>query len=823
MPASLAPDQSDIFYRITLRNKVHIVQGDATTVDGDILQLDYNMPRRRPPPSAGSAAPGAVPGQASAAPAGAAGPTASPGTDGAQAKSRFDPVVVTWDGPLRLLAGAGDPTTPPRQSVLTVFGTPKAPVVLVQGKSKAHAAAVKYETRIRTATLTGRDGQPVLLEDDRGSVVTTPKLTYDFPARHVKMFGTTVVRSSTDKDEAGRPRVMICTWSEQADLQFSSQARGAPKIQTALLRGDVNVEHPQLSLKSRSLELTFDPAAKNPKDRQATSAAATAAAGDAEALGSASSSLRKVFAQGGVAARIFNPKSSDNGPSAASTGPTPGLTGDTLTVFTVPNERGRLFASRIESTGNVQASDGKQLLNADNLAMDLAPERRGQTLGVSNSKVQTLFATGNVRALAEDQSLATADKLTVTEANSKPRLLLEGPSASVESADKTTRLAAPVIDYTTADEIARIPVAGTLAGIQKAARPGDPDTRYTVSWSDSALFNPGGNRLDVAGNVRFQSVDKSGALSTATGKSLVVHLADAPPSKDSAQQTVQQPVQQATARGPGSSAPTPGSESVPGARLIGRKAMKSVDLSGDVKVESVLGDSRGNLLHQYSLLADKVTFDAAGNFLCPVPGRLLLVDKNADPVARDRSNDVLPSGRGTTAISWRDSLAYDPATRNITFLGNAIFVHQALAPADFDRAPHPSQALPSAPGLRPDDEIFRLEADRMVATLASNRPGPGVPAANDLQSSQLRSVSADGAVYFQGRGLSARASHIDFDPREQVVVARGKDRIPVVVDDERAVGTGRFDSARLNLRTGQIEDLTNPTGNIGVGNLRSRK
>jgi hypothetical protein len=772
-------------YRAVLKNQLKITQGKNTSATGDSLQIDFNPQSKDRRSVAADTAPT---------------PTSSPAIESAVpipappsplAATPQEPYIVTWDGPLRVTGNAGDPQTPPGQAISTLMGAPGNPAILTQNGSVARAAMVLFETRGRIATLLGTDTQRVTLEDDKGQVVTTPHLKYDLVNRVVRMAGASTVRGTADLDDKGKPRTMLASWSKEAEFTFTKDAPakadstdksggGGGRIESARMAGDVYVEHPQLQLRSGQLTLGFDRQPVRSKDGK-------------DALGGAE--LRSVLAEQNVQAVLVDP-SSPNAPKST-------LVGDRLTLSTTrpppsPSEPDpKLYPNQIRSTGHVRASDGKQNLICNDLILELQPDAKtaaAASTGPVTARVKRLYATGDVKAVSEDGSIATADRMTVLDASGKPEIALEGDTASVRSADESAVLKAPLIRYTQADGLARIPEAGSLTGVQKPQKTGDRETPFSVKWDSSAVFDPTANRIDVAGNVQFQTIDRDGATTTARGNTLTAYLTDAANS----------PTPKPSPKSPTSTPP-----------LLAKKQLKSLDLAGNVQLENLLFDpANGNaLVRQITLLAEKVSFDQVGNpnsptgatgsFSVPVPGRLLVVDRRAEPQSKDKVTDPLPSGRGTTAMRWKDSLRYDPNSRELTFLGNVLFVHQPLV-------------VGVTPAGKPEDP-YRLESQKMTAVLAP--PPASASPRSEAQAAQVRQVSASGDVLFFGRGVLVRAAQLLYDPALQLLTARGGPRTPVEVDDPRGTGSGRFDSARFNLKTGLIEDLTNPSGDMGTTGL----
>ncbi|MFN4242902.1 MAG: hypothetical protein ACK4PI_06655 [Tepidisphaerales bacterium] len=851
---------ADTVYRATFRHGVRIVQG-GNTLSGDILQVDFSsVERPRPAAAGGEAREGTLPPQ----PQGPSSPPdASPSsgapapqgvtdtsTDGAASPRQGTPVLITWDGPLRVEADAGDPHTPPGEAVVTLFAGER-PVELVTagdggsggvGAARAVAAAMTYETAHRRATLQGSTLVPVTLSDDRGSVVTTPLLTYELDQGVAVLTGVSVLRASVDTDERGTPRQMLASWSRRAVVRFqqpgsegsrpaATARHGGPRggglgpVATAELAGTVRVDHPELQLSADTLLLSFDAGLSAAGEPERRSPAMHAPAG--AAVVGAGSDLREVYAEGNVAARLLG-------------GRNPGtLQGRTLRMTTTRDAAGRVVAERIEAGGDVVASDGTQTLQARGLVIELAPEPEGGERtaggpagggvmrgggGVARVRPQTVSASGDVVATSADGSQIRSQTLTIGNVSTQRVVFIEGPGSSVSA--EGNELTADRIIYREADGEALIPVGGTLKGVQRASRPGERDTPFTVTWSQQAKLTSGddGGRIDVLGDVRFESLDADGAVSTAQAEQLTVHLtAETVPPTGSAATGAAADGDAGRARGTTSDA----GGDVPRVRLLGRRQLAAIELQRRVALQSVLGDSEGRLVRQFNLFSEVVRYDGSGRLEVPAAGRLLLIDRRpkeaggggpavsaAQGSAPGPSGDTRPApgadgaisadGRGNTAMQWERSLVYEPADRQLTFDGAVVFVHEPL----------PDGTPPAEPPRR-----YRLDSDRLTVYLegaGSARPA-GFPDSEQLD--QVRTVIADGVVSFRGDGLTIFASELEYVPALQVVLARGNDRQPVRIEDDRAIGTGTFTSARVNLKTGLVEEVREPRGSIGLGGM----
>lgn len=897
---------ADTVYRATFRQGVRIVQGN-NTLSGDVLQVDFSsVPRPRPSddsardPSSGrqtgggkeveglrdrvqarerGTAPAASPVDGQGSPADGQGSPAdgqgsrshrqgetpagiAPSQGSAlsrpetqEAVVQASPVLVTWDGPLRVEADAGDPRTPPGEAVLSLLAGDR-PVELVTAgdaggsaggpagnssrggsgggvvAARAVAAAMTYETATRRVTLQGSTLFPVTLSDDRGSVVTTPLLAYELDHQVAVLTGVSVLRAAADVDEQGRPRQMLASWSRRAVVRFqtpTSPGRSVGRVSSAELTGTVRVDHPELQLSAEQLQLGFE------AGPQAGSEGASVATFDG-------TDLREVLAEGNVLARLPG-----GGERQGSGG---GLQSQSLRLLTTRDADGRVIPSRIEAAGQVVASDGTQRLQARGLVIELKPaeseeagrgvtgERPGRGVGgvvagsaLARVRPQTLSASGDVLATGADGSQIRAESLTVGNLSGERVVFIDGPNAAVSAEGNT--LTADRIIYREADGSAQIPTGGELRGVQRAERPGERDTPFVVVWKDNArlVATEGGGRIDVAGDVRFEAVDRDGAVSTARALQLVVHLTDQ--AGDGVRSTPQAggDTQSSVMMRPGQAAQA----DVPRVRLLGRRQLAGIELAGDVELQSVLADERGSLLRQFNLFSQHVRYDAAGRLEVPGSGRLLLIDRRprdrgpqasdsgatpdkdaAGGVASAKSaqsgGELTPDGRGNTAMKWDERLVYEPGERRLTFDGAVVFVHEPLSGvAD-------GPARQSQPGT-PTTQRYRLDSDRLTVFLegaGTPRPG-GMPGAEQLE--QVRTVIAEGQVTFRGEGITLLATELEYVPAMQVVLARGTDRMPVRVEEDRALGVGTFAAARVNLRTGMVEEVLEPRGSVGIGGM----
>jgi hypothetical protein len=95
--------------------------------------------------------------------------------------------------------------------------------------------------------------------------------------------------------------------------------------------------------------------------------------------------------------------------------------------------------------------------------------------------------------------------------------------------------------------------------------------------------------------------------------------------------------------------------------------------------------------------------------------------------------------------------------------------------------------------------------DKLPDKAAADHSGDN-PAAGDLSSRlQLRSVIAEGNIIITREGSELSAYRIEYDPRDEWVIARGSDRNPARFTDPSGAGTFRAGELWLNTRTWAVK------------------
>ena len=131
-------------------------------------------------------------------------------------------------------------------------------------------------------------------------------------------------------------------------------------IEHALLRGDVRVDHPQMTLDSNELELSFAPADGN----------SPAVAPERGATKSTSTQIQQMIARENVRGRFVDPAD----PKSMSQS----IDAKLLTVDFDKTADGRSFPQKAVATGAVRAGDGKSELRANYLEVTMSPSAAAQ-------------------------------------------------------------------------------------------------------------------------------------------------------------------------------------------------------------------------------------------------------------------------------------------------------------------------------------------------------------------------------------------------------------------------------------------------------------
>jgi hypothetical protein len=294
----IVPNTDPPLYRAIFHDNVKIVQGEEMSVLGNKMSVDFLMQDQESdkPEKAAKPAPAPVPGKAGRttgtrpttqmalspatqpsthvesqpatrmAMAPATQPASSTQPTARRERKPVDenekPVIITWTGKLVVEPLSVGTETPMKNgdAVIRIDGTP---VVATQQGSTIYSGTLTYRTEDQAMLLTPMGPtRPVVLKDTKGSVVETTRLDFFQPKHQAILYGASNALFPQE-DESGKPGPpLLAKWTKTCTLYFAggelASAGGSMNIERAELEGNVDVNHPQIKIKSDALELTFD-------------------------------------------------------------------------------------------------------------------------------------------------------------------------------------------------------------------------------------------------------------------------------------------------------------------------------------------------------------------------------------------------------------------------------------------------------------------------------------------------------------------------------------------------------------------------------------
>jgi hypothetical protein len=614
-------------------------------------------------------------------------------------------------------------------------------------------------------------------------------------------------------------------------------------IERAELDGDVAVEHTQLKLRSKALELAFEPQKKEATERrsdgatkggiatQATTGAVAAAATKPSTRPTIRADLRQMVATGAVHCEIIDDKQR-----------TQTIECNRLALLTAKTADGRLYPSTINADGEVKAVDPDQELRAGHLAIALKPTTRPTTrpstqpAGVqlaqsattrpsdtANAELQSLIAHKDVNVVTKEGARITADQLLVDNKGGQNVVKLLGQPARI--VDEKNSLAGPIIELYSGTQRVEVFGAGAMKGVQQE-KSGDVPRPVDVTWVRGLIVDGKANTVDVSGQVTAVSTDEKGAVNTAKGEHVRMLLADVAPTTKPAKPSAEliattqasakpdAPANGSTPVGPhpgplpegeGGKATTQPSRSSQYAGMS-NKTIRKVTFtdSANAQISSVTMAADGSLLRRVHLEAPTVEHDmAAKKMIIPVAGRMIVEDHVA---GKDKATEATQAKgamgggaaeapRGSTAFQWSKSFTYDDATRLAVMTG---LEDRPVIVAHRDDSEQ-------ARTFHLTGQVVTAEMEEVV--VPSTRPAtqPSGTTRPVEKKVQLRRVTASGRLTFAGPGVNVQAKELEFDPKSNVVTARGDGRSPVVFDIASSPGGQKVaESIQYDIKSGRL-------------------
>lgn len=808
-------------YLATFNDKVQITQGDDVVATADRMEVDFLSKQENPRPTTGPATAAAThesgPVSLPAAPDTATipstsialtAPTTNPSnTTQPATKPASPPVVVKWTGKLTIV-----PAPPDRNAALNggsaIVSLIGSPVKILRQmpeqkkRQEIRAAVAVYHTEDRSMFLKSSPDSPLVelkefLEGrpDPVSTVTTASLDY-LAGQHLAVLGANghvVVPADETDPKKGN---LDARWSRSARLYLLGGGAGETgelSVRQMDLAGDVDVQHPQLSMQSQALSLFFDPgdrAATQPSGRRARSPSGATTLPATQPT-RPQLQLQRMLANTDVHCQLTDAE-----------GKHQTIDGQQLEMLTARGADGQIHPRRVNAEGKVHAFDGEQDLRSRRLEIALRPatssaqtqpaRRRRDTTQPSTTRpasadieLESMHAAGDVITSSKDGAIATGDDLQITMIDGEPHVRLTSADGKAKVIDaRHNVMTGPLITAQTKKQLAHIDGPGSVEATM-ADQDGSKPRKVTVAWRDQADVNGPRNAIDAVGQVVSRTIEEDGAVVVSAGDRVHVDLEEKPAPATKPAATTAPTTAPTTRRGRG------GIADATSANPMGQKQVKAVTLDGNASVVSTLADAQDRLLLQRAIEGPKIIYQASqplaaaspsgtsrqqqstASVLVPAAGRMLLRDYR-DPEKRSPSDSGsgMDSGRGDTAFRWSDHFLYSEAQRRAVMVGDVLIAYKGVGAKE-------QQVNIEAPTVLADFEPAKAKpTTRPAATAPTTRPQ------EDRASLQIRTVLAQGTAADPARvtrgGSMLAALQIRFDPQTHLITASGTAAHPAV-------------------------------------------
>ena len=549
-----APDPRPL-YLATFQEAIRITQGNQTLITADTMRLHFRQsdqqkkpattPSSPAPASASALAPAAVIAVASADPTLPAAPykAAAPEPSAATQPAEQPPIIVKWTGKLRIVPEDASPRPlAAGESILELVAL-KTPVFVHRAPteespaSQVRCARLLYFTRDGSVAVSGSPqfGQVQMIRAALASPdedLNTPTridadaLDYSASDRIAKFTGNGhAAIPLAERDPAGKPAMLDARWTRSADFRFARARTNDLSLTRADFAGDVDIRHPQLTLKSQALALLFG----GPGSSVSATAfnATERLAADRENANPQSSQLSEIIAAQDVRCAIR-----DN------LGKTQSLDTQNLDLHMDRDPSGKVLPRQLDATGGVHAYDGSQELFAGRLKVLLRAAARHTASPVPDKsdratddqttaavELEQLDARDRVKVISKDGSTATSAQLLVVMHADDPHVTLTGDSLARVEDPRHNILSGPTIVMEPKKQLAQVVGPGTLHLAPEVAPTTNPATtrptavrpgRATdVIWSDGATLNGPDNAIDLVGKVVATMPDADGTINNA--------------------------------------------------------------------------------------------------------------------------------------------------------------------------------------------------------------------------------------------------------------------------------------------------------------------
>jgi hypothetical protein len=408
--------------------------------------------------------------------------------------------------------------------------------------------------------------------------------------------------------------------------------------------------------------------------------------------------------------------------------------------------------------------------------------------------VESLVAQGNVRLDGEKGAYATAEQLIANSDKGASEIKLQGVSTPAVVSDGKNRITGPLLKFRPHDQWAEVPGPGTLR-FTPASKDGKEPPPVDVAWTGHAQLDGKANLVDLHQGVSFKTIDADGMSTTTDAQHLQIVLVDRPTTQPTTSATTEPTTTKPTTR-----PSTGGLGDLADTNFLADKEPRSVKLTGEVKVSSMLLKENGEILRRLYMESPEANYDLPSRkMIVPVPGRLLYEDHRPPEAQKDDENAGPGGNRGTTAFAWKKQLTYDDAAQQATMEGDVDNNH-----------------VPDAQG----GESFRIATQRVIAEMepkpttnhATTQPAAGTqptsqpatkPAGLDT-AVRLKRVIAEGGVNVKTRRFQFTARRLTYSPTTGILTAHSAPGDPITLTDEQGQVDSAIESLTWNTRTDQV-------------------
>ncbi len=638
----------------------------------------------------------------------------------AQAEALDDnaPVTLTWSGQLRLnsLDDTAAPPDPLTDENLTLRFTAERSGLVefadAETNATGTAVAAEYRDSAQKLFLSGTAGTVRLDSPEAGRIEGVSALTVAMNTGLVSVRGPGILYAKDHEgDDPVSDRRRAVRWTDAADFAFELEdGRMTDRLSRADFAGRVVAIGDQSELRGDTLAVEMEPTDANADDPELRLARLRLT--QADARDGRGGTLR------GDDMRVwFDTEATDIAPTRVLvTGSADGRRADGASIKSqtldaaLATEAGRIVVTEVNAEGEVHFGDGQDITAAaDRLE--------------ANPQAETAILTGDNAYVARATSVINGD-----------RIELNGRNRTV-----------------------RVPGPGRLA--DEATNPDDPDIQrrtLDLAWTDLMSFDDRAGRALASGQVtgELHTTEPGGALAIdrVDARRVVLELT---PASEAGTTTADAADPLAGSTGDRIrtilvyGAEVGASAEDRFARLEARRYAPPADANDE-------DTDRGDLLSVLAVDGQLIrVLPTEDRLEVPGPGRLVSLDRDANPETDPEANDADASGR--LLVEWLGSMAVDRDTSTADLSRRVALVH-----------------------VRPDnDTTTELEAERLTIVFREDGDSAGLEG-------QLASLDASGAAWLRSGVRELLADRVLYDAERGIAFATaGAGNVVTLFEGER--------------------------------------